>query len=71
MESYTTNIIRENLYSLVDEEGQSFQTLEDIIDHCVSEGAVPKSEGYWTKSAGRQYRRCTMKGWDILVQCKD
>eukprot|EP00957_Ditylum_brightwellii_P058762 4454949-Ditylum_brightwellii.AAC.1 len=68
MESYITNLFCEHLYYQVDDEGQIFLMLEDIIFHCVSEGAAPKSEGYWTNPAGRQYQRCTTKGWDILVQ---
>eukprot|EP00957_Ditylum_brightwellii_P184764 14072883-Ditylum_brightwellii.AAC.1 len=65
---YWTQDNMKSSFKMVDEEGQIFQMLQDIVDHHTSEGAVPKSEGYWANSAGRRCQRRTSKVWDILVQ---
>ncbi len=45
---FTANIIAENSYSQVDEEGNSFLIMSEIIDH-KSESAVTKDDGWEIK----------------------
>lgn len=61
---YLKNVIAENLYSQVDEEGRSFLLLDEIVDHEKGDAAVSKDE-----SASVNCH--TTKGWKFLVSWKD
>jgi hypothetical protein len=58
--SYLANIIAENIYSQVDQEGRTFTLLDEIIDHeedpAIQDGTLP---------------RHTTKGWRFLVAWRD
>ena len=41
---YAANIIAENIYSQVDDEGKQQVLIEDIVDHKSDATAVPKSQ---------------------------
>ena len=45
IEKYQANIIAENMYAQVDEEGCHYLVLEEIIDHKKDNTAVPISDG--------------------------
>ena len=67
VQQYSTNVIAENLYSQVDEEGHHYQLMEGIMMHRKNNSAVTKENAY--DSRGR--RRLTTKGWDLCVKWKD
>jgi len=41
VESYSANIIAENIYAQVDEEGQRFVLLDEIMNHCKDNSVLP------------------------------
>jgi hypothetical protein len=43
-QAYAANLIVENLYSQVDHEGHHFTLMKEIIDHDVSESALPRDQ---------------------------
>ena len=59
-DAYTANIIAENIYTQVDEEGRSYTLLSEIIDHEED-----------TKVTSSETSRHTTKGWRFLVAWKD
>ena len=67
VQQYSANIIAENLYSQVDEEGHRYQLMEGIVMHRRDGSAVTKEEAY--DSRGKM--RLTTKGWDLCVAWKD
>jgi Reverse transcriptase (RNA-dependent DNA polymerase) len=67
---FTANIIAENLYSQVDEEGNSYSIMSEIIDHKRDGAAVTKDDGMETTKDGLQRPRRTTKGWKLLVSWK-
>ena len=68
---YTANLIAENMYSQVDDEGRHFALLSDIIDHKSDGKAVASDDGFFVDWHGKQQRRITTKGWKLLVEWKD
>ena len=71
VQQYAANIIAENLYSQIDEEGQRYLFLDYIIDHKSNELAVQKDDAFIIDSSGRKKKRMTTKGWSFLVLWKD
>jgi hypothetical protein len=69
-ERYAANIIAENMYAQVDEEGRQFQVLEEIVDHMKDNSAVPISEGYTTSRNGERKPKITTKGHKLLCRYK-
>ena len=57
--TYAANVIAENLYSQVDDEGCHFAILQEITDH--------KKDG----SALSKDAKLTTRGWKLLVSWKD
>jgi hypothetical protein len=68
---FTANIIAENLYAQVDDEGNSYSILSEIVDHKKDGSAVSKDDAFVTTKAGAQRRRRTTKGWKLLITWKD
>ncbi|KAI2501803.1 Reverse transcriptase (RNA-dependent DNA polymerase) [Fragilaria crotonensis] len=66
---FTANIIAENLYSQVDEEGNSYSIMSEITDHKRDGAAVTKDDGWEMKDGHRRPRRTT-RGWKLLVNWK-
>ena len=67
---YGANIIAENIYSQVDEQGHSHGILDSILDHRKSDDAIDIEQKYvMTKSGQRRLRKSTV-GWDLLVKYK-
>ena len=56
-DTFTANIIVENLYSQVDAEGNSYSIMSEIIDHTRDGTAVSKDDGYETTKEGVQRPR--------------
>ena len=70
-DEYSSNVIAENLYNHVDDNGNSHTLLSAIIDHEVDRTvAIPKDESFHESNNIRR-RRVTTKGWKIKVEWKD
>ncbi|KAL7570573.1 hypothetical protein ACA910_017625 [Epithemia clementina (nom. ined.)] len=67
VESYTANIIVENIYSQADSEGHYHNVLLEIIDHQANNSAVSKDDGYTVSSNGNRVPKVTTKGWRLCV----
>jgi hypothetical protein len=71
LDTYTANVIAENLYALVDDEGHETLVMQDIIDHRKDGSAVSHDDAYVVDRHGSKKRRLTTQGWKLLVQWKD
>ena len=61
-ESLTANPIAQNIYSQLDEEGNKYLLLDDIIDYKRNENAVDKSDAFITMKNGVRRRKETTQG---------
>ena len=68
---YTANIIAENIYSQVDQEGRSFTILSKICGHKHDRTATPKGEGSHTSHNGNRSPKKMTRGWKFQVLWKD
>ena len=68
--TYAANIIAENIYEQVDDEGFTYTLFDAIVDHLKGDDAVPADEGF-TEFRGRKYPKRTTRGWKLCVQWKD
>ena len=71
VQQYGANIIAENLYSQVDEEGGEYMLMDEILDHASDDTAVRKGEWISVDMNGRKRRKYITKGWNFLVSWKD
>ena len=68
---YTANVLLENLYQQVDDEGQSHSILSSIVNHfCDESTAVRPNDGY-IEVDGIKHRRITTKGQKFEVEWRD
>ena len=70
-QAMSANVIAENMFASVDEEGHRHLLLDSIVDFRKTGEAVDKSDAFVTSSNGTQRRRETTKGFQILCQWKD
>ena len=68
---YTANVIVENIFSQVDEEGRQYALLSEITDHKKDASALSKDEGFTVSHNGRRVPKITTRGWKIQVEWKD
>ena len=71
VEAISANLIAENIFSQVDEEGHTYSVLKDIVGHRSNAHAVHKDDGYLVMPTGTKRHRITTKGWDIQVEWRD
>ena len=71
IERYQANIIAENMFAQVDDEGNQFLLLKEITDHWKDHTAIPISEGTIQSANGSQKLKVTTRGWHLLVQWRD
>ena len=71
IQQYSANIIAENLYSQVDEDGRRYTMLDDIVEYSNDANAIDKDNGWITNQHGRRTRKVTTKGWELLINWKD
>ncbi len=64
VKTFAANVIAENIYSQVDQEGRSYAMLDEIVGHRQNKDALSKEDV--TKK-----NRITAKGWDINVKWRD
>lgn len=75
VQQYAANIIAENVYSQVDEEGHRYIMLDEIVDHRKNDDAVEKHDGFVVNSKGRKSRKYNkrmglfnhLEGWDAIL----
>ena len=68
---YSANIIAENIFSQVDEEGHKLQLLRHIVSHRKDKNALDKAEGHTISPNGRKVLKHTTKGWYFEVEWAD
>jgi hypothetical protein len=61
-DAFTANTIAESMYSQIDNEGHTYQLLDEVIDHRKEKTAVLKGDGV---------SRMTTKGLQLQIQWKD
>jgi hypothetical protein len=71
MEKDAVNVIAENMYAQVDDEGNMFQLLLEIMDHKKDGMAINISNGMVTLANGNTKPKIMMQGWMLLVMWKD
>eukprot|EP00536_Pseudo-nitzschia_multiseries_P019303 jgi/Psemu1/59956/gm1.59956_g len=71
IEEYTANIVAESLYSSVDDDGQMFTLLDELIDHECDDTALSDEEATTIAKNGRKSHKPTTRGWRILASWKD
>ena len=70
-EKYQANVITENMYAQVDDEGNEFLLLDEITDHRSDGSAIQIADGTIRSANGSEKPKKTMHGWFLLVQWKD
>jgi hypothetical protein len=65
------NVIAENLFAQVDQEGNRHVLFSKITDHRTDGSKIKQQDAFITNKHGSKRRRETTKGWEILVQWKD
>ena len=68
---YAANVIAQNMYSSLDENGFSKLILDCILEHSKDDSAVDKADKYLITKKGRRRLRKSTVGWKILVRWKD
>jgi hypothetical protein len=65
------NIIAENLFAQVDQEGNRFVLFDEIIATRTDGSQVLQQDAFATTSSGTRRRVNTTKGWEVNIQWKD
>ena len=71
VKEYAANVIAESVYAQVDDEGNSFLLLQDIIDHKKNIQASSKDDMWIKGTNGNQHMKEATKGWKLCVAWKD
>ena len=69
--SLSANAIAENMFAQIDDDGNRFALLDDIVDHRVDGTQISKEDAFITSKSGGRRRKITTRGWEILLQWKD
>lgn len=70
-QALAANLIAENMFATVDEEGHRHMLLDAILGCRKSGRAVALEDAFVTASNGTKRRRETTKGWEVLISWKD
>ena len=70
VEEYTGNLVAEAMYAHVDDEGYTLHLVDEIIDHCKDDTAVPIEDAFYVAN-GNQRRKQTTRGWQLCIRWKD
>ena len=65
------NLIAENLFAQVDEEGNRSVLFDEIVDVRTDVTQVLQQDAFVTPSSGTQRRVITTKGWEVNLKWKD
>jgi len=69
-EEFSANTIAENIYSQVDEEGNQYLLLDEVIDHH-KDGSAISSDDKWIQQGSNHQLRRTTQGWKLNILWKD
>ena len=67
IKEYATNIIAQNIYAAMFDDGKCRQVLESVLNHRTDQDALPKSKNIISKTGKHQICKTTI-GWSILVK---
>lgn len=70
-EAYSANLIAENLYAQVDDDGYTTYAIDAIVDHRKDDNVLKADEAYEIARHGRRRPKRTTKGWHLCVQWQD
>ena len=59
IDAFRSNIIAENIYARINDEGHEYLSYKDIIDHKRDASAIPISEGTATSKNGNVTQKVT------------
>ena len=65
------NLIAENIFAQVDEEGNRSVLFDEIVDVRIDGTQVLQQDAFLTTSSGTQRRVITTKGWEVNLKWKD
>lgn len=69
-EAFAANTIAEAIYAQVDDEGNEYLILDDIIDHKQGADAL-RGDDVFIQHNGKAHPKRTTKGWSLCVQWRD
>jgi hypothetical protein len=64
-ERYQANVIAENMYAQVDDEGNEYLLLSEITDHKSDGSAVQIADGMTRSANGQEKPKVTTRGWHL------
>ena len=70
-EKYAANIIAENMFAQVEDEGREHLIMKEIVDHKKDHVAIPISEGKSRSYSINEIPRVTARGGKLLVEWRD
>ena len=62
MDKYTSNVISENMFSQVDDEGNQYLLMNEITDHSKDNAGIPISDGMTRGHNGNESLKITTRG---------
>ena len=65
------NLIAENIFAQVDEEGNRSVLFDDIVDVRTYGTLLLQPDAFITTSSGTQHQVTTTKGWEVNLKWKD
>jgi hypothetical protein len=68
---YEANVIASNMFSQVDDEGNTYVLFKEFSDHRSDASALDKADGFTVSKNGNRTPKPTTRGWQILVEMKD
>ena len=71
VEKYTANVIAENMFAQVDDEGNQYLLMNEITDHRKENTAIPISDGMTCCHKWKKSLKKTTRGWEFLVELKN
>ena len=71
VDKYTANIIAENMFTQVDDEGNQYLIMNEITYHRKDNTAIPISYGITRGYNGNESPKITKYSWELLVKWKD
>ena len=69
--SLAANVIAENLYAQIDDEGNRQVLFQEIVDNRTNGKQVLQQDAFIVNRSGTKRRRETTIGWELLVRWKD
>ena len=69
--SLAANYKAENLFTLVDDEGNRQVLMNEIIDYRTNGTDLKQQDAFIMTKTGTKRRRETTKGWELLIEWKD